>query len=49
MIIDCHGHYTTSPQPLKDYRQQQIDGLKDPKYVASKGKVVISDDQIRAP
>ena len=47
MIIDCHGHYTTSPQPLKDYRQQQIDGLKDPKYVASKGKVVISDDQIR--
>ena len=25
MIIDCHGHYTTVPKPLRDYRQQQTD------------------------
>ena len=29
MIIDCHGHYTTAPKPLQDYRDTQIAGLKD--------------------
>ena len=24
MIIDCHGHYTTEPQPLKDFRAEQV-------------------------
>ena len=24
MIIDCHGHYTTEPQGLKDFRAQQV-------------------------
>jgi 4-oxalmesaconate hydratase len=47
MIIDCHGHYTTAPNELKDYRQRQIDGLKDPAYIQSKGSIKISDDQIR--
>ena len=23
MIIDCHGHYTTAPKALNDYRQRQ--------------------------
>ena len=23
MIIDCHGHYTTAPDALGDYREQQ--------------------------
>jgi len=47
MIIDCHGHYTTAPQELQTYRDAQIAGLKDPSHVPSKGKMSISDDQIR--
>ena len=30
MIIDCHGHYTTAPKALEDWRNQQIAGIKDP-------------------
>ena len=47
MIIDCHGHYTTAPKELQAYRDAQIAGLKDPSHVPSKGKLNISDDQIR--
>jgi hypothetical protein len=28
MIIDCHGHYTTVPKPLRDWRQRQIDAIE---------------------
>ena len=28
MIIDCHGHYTTSPKQLQDYRDSQMAELK---------------------
>ena len=24
MIIDCHGHYTTAPKALEEYRKRQI-------------------------
>jgi len=47
MIIDCHGHYTTAPKELQNYRDAQIAGLKDPSYVQTKGTINISDDQIR--
>jgi 4-oxalmesaconate hydratase len=47
MIIDCHGHYTTAPKDLQTYRDAQIAGLKDPAHVPAKGKLNISDDQIR--
>src|ERR1700693_2648317 len=47
MIIDCHGHYTTAPKELQTYRDAQIAALKDPSHVPSKGKLNISDDQIR--
>ncbi len=47
MIIDCHGHYTTAPKPLPDYRQSQIAGLEDPTHVPAKAALDISDDQIR--
>ena len=47
MIIDCHGHYTTAPQELQTYRDNQIAELKDPKSVPSKGTIHITDDQIR--
>ena len=29
LIIDCHGHYTTAPKALEDWRNQQIAGIKD--------------------
>jgi 4-oxalmesaconate hydratase len=47
MIIDCHGHYTTAPKELQTYRDDQIAGLQDKTRVPSKGKINISDDQIR--
>jgi 4-oxalmesaconate hydratase len=46
MIIDCHGHYTTAPKPLKDWRQRQIDALKD-SSASPKAPPVIGDDEIR--
>ena len=30
MIIDCHGHYTTAPKALENWRNAQIAGIKDP-------------------
>jgi 4-oxalmesaconate hydratase len=47
MIIDCHGHYTTAPQALQAYRDAQIEGLKDLSRPRTKGRVDISDDDIR--
>jgi hypothetical protein len=47
MIIDCHGHYTTAPKELEEYRKRQIASLKDATQVAAKGPLKISDDQIR--
>jgi 4-oxalmesaconate hydratase len=48
MIIDCHGHYTTAPTALGDYRDSQTAALaNDPDHVGSKGEIEISDDQIR--
>src|SRR5262245_35891797 len=47
MIIDCHDHYTTAPKELETYRQRQIAGLADPSHVPSRGRLDVSDDQIR--
>jgi 4-oxalmesaconate hydratase len=47
MIIDCHGHYTTAPKALQDYRDAQIAALKDPAQPPFDGKINITDDQIR--
>jgi len=47
MIIDCHGHYTTAPKALQEYRDAQIAALKDPAQPPYDGKINISDDQIR--
>ena len=30
MIIDIHGHYTTAPKALEEWRNRQIAGIKDP-------------------
>ena len=47
MIIDCHGHYTTAPSELTEYRKRQIAALADPKHLPVKGTLRISDDRIR--
>jgi 4-oxalmesaconate hydratase len=48
MIIDCHGHYTTAPKALGEYRERQKAELaKDPNHRAAKGTLSISDDQLR--
>jgi len=48
MIIDCHGHYTTEPPELGQYRDQQKAELaKDASHQATKGVIDISGDQLR--
>ncbi len=48
MIIDCHGHYTTTPAALGEYREAQKAALaEDPRHVGELGQIAISDEQIR--
>ena len=47
MIVDCHGHYTTAPKPLQDFRDAQIAALGDGSPGPSPDGIRISDDQIR--
>ena len=48
MIIDCHGHYTTTPPQVGEYREQQKAALaSNPDHVGEKGRMIISDDEIR--
>ena len=48
MIIDCHGHYTTTPDELGEYREAQKAALQlDPDHIGEKGVISITDDQIR--
>jgi 4-oxalmesaconate hydratase len=47
MIIDCHGHYTTAPKSLWDYRDKQVAVFDDPVKLAELAQPHISDDQIR--
>ena len=46
MIIDCHGHYTTAPSQLQEYRDAQVAHYEDPSKPAPSLKG-ISDDEIR--
>ena len=48
MIIDCHGHYTTEPDQLHDFRKRQIAALQDPTQRPSPASLRISDDELRA-
>lgn len=48
MIIDCHGHYTTTPDALGKYReQQQAELAADPLHQHVKNSLSISDEQLR--
>ena len=47
MIIDCHGHYTTAPAALGEWRDRQIAGLKNQLPPPTRHDLSISDDEIR--
>jgi 4-oxalmesaconate hydratase len=46
MIIDCHGHYTTTPADHQRFRDAQLARLKDP-GLPEPAPEAISDDEIR--
>jgi 4-oxalmesaconate hydratase len=47
MIIDCHGHYTTTPAAHQSFRDAQLAHLADPSLPAP-ARAEISDEEIRA-
>jgi 4-oxalmesaconate hydratase len=47
VIIDVHGHYTTAPKALEDWRNRQIAGIKDPSARPKVSELKITDDEIR--
>ena len=47
MIIDCHGHYTTAPKALEDWRNLQIANLNTPELGPKASDLKISDDELR--
>jgi hypothetical protein len=47
MIIDIHGHYTTAPKALEEWRNRQIAGIKDPSAMPKVSELKISDDELR--
>lgn len=47
MIIDIHGHYTTEPQALHQFRDKQLAGLADGMRRPQSTDLGISDDMLR--
>ena len=47
MIIDCHGHYTTAPKALEEWRKRQIAHLATPERGPKVSELRISDDELR--
>jgi 4-oxalmesaconate hydratase len=47
MIIDCHGHYTTEPKSLHDFRARQTAAVKERTPPPTRSVLKISDDEIR--
>ena len=47
-VVDCHGHYTTEPEPLNVFRAAQIAALKDPSKKPSAADLKISRYRIKA-
>jgi 4-oxalmesaconate hydratase len=46
LIIDCHGHYTTAPEPHQKFREAQLVRIKD-STLSAPVPAPVSDDQIR--
>ena len=47
-VIDCHGHYTTEPPAMLDWRKRQIAAINDPGQSPKPTDLAVSDDEIRA-
>lgn len=47
MIIDVHGHYTTAPKALENWRNLQIANLNSPANQPKASDLKISDDELR--
>ena len=47
MIIDCHGHYTTAPKALDEWRARQVAAINNPSAAPKLSELKISDDEIR--
>lgn len=47
MYIDCHGHFTTAPPALKEWRDRQIAALQSSGEHLSPDGLEVTDDEIR--
>ena len=47
LIIDVHGHYTTAPKALEEWRNKQIAAINDPANRPKPSELRISDDELR--
>ncbi len=47
MIIDIHGHYTTAPKDLDNFRAAQLAGANDPNQRPKPSDLKITDDMLR--
>ena len=47
VIIDIHGHYTTAPKALEEWRKRQIEGIQQPALMPKVAELKISDDELR--
>ncbi len=47
MIIDCHGHFTTVPQSVRQWRARQLEETNSSAHPPSLARPQVSDDEIR--
>jgi len=48
MYIDCHGHFTTVPAAVKDWRDRQISAFERSGARISADELSVSDDELRS-
>jgi 4-oxalmesaconate hydratase len=46
LVIDCHGHYTTEPKEVLDWRKRQIAAIGDASQMPSVDELDVSDDAL---
>ncbi|HEY5182345.1 MAG TPA: amidohydrolase family protein [Dermatophilaceae bacterium] len=46
MIIDCHGHFTTAPPQLAQWRDRQVASVSDRTNAPDPDELVITDDEL---
>ncbi|MFE9663178.1 amidohydrolase family protein [Streptomyces sp. NPDC005955] len=47
MVIDCHGHFTTAPPQLAQWRERQVAAAGTPQDTPDPDELVITDDELR--